>query len=156
MKLSIGIKSDPIESRYSFDWLFALMQRLDVPFLQLGSFPEIFTLEDGFFFDLRERAATRGVVVESCFTAHRDLGGFFSGNEYLERSARRNYERFIEVAAILGASSVGGNPGSVYRDKPESKAQGTACYLHHMKELAGLAHRKGLKRLALEPMSSLA
>lgn len=156
MQVSLGIKSDPIEYRYSFDWLFELMNELGIRYLQLGSFPELYTLEDGFFLELRERAEEKNVVIKSCFTAHRELGGFFSGNPYLERAARRNYEHFIHAASLLGADSLGGNAGSVYRDRMEQKAEGIECYLNHMKELMALAHKEGLKSLHVEPMSCLA
>lgn len=156
MKLSLGIKSDPIESRYSFDWLFELMAELDLQYMQLGSFPEVFTLEDGYFHELRERAARKGVAIKSCFTTHRDLGGFFRADTYMEKAARTLYERYIQVASLVGSDSVGGNPGSVYRDRMETKAAGIACYLRHMEELMALAREKGLKSLHLEPMSSLA
>jgi ribulose-phosphate 3-epimerase len=156
MKVHIGLKSDPIEYRYSFDWLFGLMAELGVRHLQLGSFQELHGLEAGFFRDLRRRAERKGVVIRSCFTAHRELGGFFSGDPFLERAARRCYERYIEAAALLGAESVGGNPGSVYRDRMAGKPEGIACYLRHMGELVRLARRRGLRFLALEPMSCLA
>ncbi len=156
MTVHIGLKSDPIEHRYSFEWLLDLMRELRVHRLQLGSFPDLYALEDGFFAELRRTAERRDVWVASCFTAHRDLGGFMSGNPYRERAARRLYERYIQVAALLGARSVGGNVGSVYRDRMEDKEQGLACYLRHMRELMAVARSAGLASLNLEPMSALA
>jgi len=155
-KVSLGLKSDPIHYRYSYDWLFNLMKELDLRYLQLGSFPELYNLEDGFFLSLRERAERRGVVIKSCFTSYRELGGFFSGDRYLQQVARRNYERFIEVAAVVGADSVGSSPGSVYRDKLETKQRGIQIYLDNMEELMILARDRGLKFLSIEPMSCLA
>ena len=156
MQLELGIKSDPIETRYSFEWLFALLEELGVRNLQLGSFPEMFTLEDGWFLELREKAARRGVRIRSCFTTHRDLGGFFLDDPYRQRATRRMLERFIRIGALVGAEWVGGNPGCVLRDRMDSKQGGIARYLDQMKELMGLARREGLKWLALEPMSCLA
>jgi sugar phosphate isomerase/epimerase len=156
MELELGIKSDPIEARYSFEWLFELLEELDVRNVQLGSFPELFSLEDGWFLDLREKAARRGVRIRSCFTTHRDLGGIFLEDPYRQRACRRMFERYIRVAALLGAESVGGNPGSVPRDRMGSKESGIARYLGQMKELMGLARREGLNHLELEPMSCLA
>jgi len=156
MQISLGLKSDPIHYRYSYDWLFDLMNEWDLRYLQLGSFPELYNLEDGFFLSLRERAEPRGVVIKSCFTSYRELGGFFSGDPYLQWVARRNYERYIEIAALVGADSVGSNPGSVYRDRMESKEQGIQIYLDNMKELMSLASDKGLRFLSIEPMSCLA
>jgi sugar phosphate isomerase/epimerase len=156
MKLELGIKSDPIESRYSFAWLFELLQDVGVRNLQLGSFPEIFTLEDGWFLELREKAERRGVRIRSCFTTHRDMGGFFLEDPYRQRATRRMLERFIRIGALVGAEWVGGNPGCVPRDHMDSKQRGIARYLCQMKELMGLARREGLKWLALEPMSCLA
>ncbi len=37
MSVRLGVKSDPIETRYSFDWLFGIMAEFDVHNLQLGS-----------------------------------------------------------------------------------------------------------------------
>jgi sugar phosphate isomerase/epimerase len=156
LKLSLGLKSDPIEHRYSFEWLFELMNGLGLRYVQLGSFPELYSLEDGFFLSLKERAEKRGILIKSCFTSHRELGGFFSGDAYLERSARRNYERYIRIASLLGADSVGSNPGSVYRDRMELKGRGIECYLRHLRQLMALARKQGLSFLALEPMSCLA
>lgn len=156
MKINLGLKSDPINYRYSYDWLFDLMNEIDLRYLQLGSFPELYTLEDGFFLSLRERAEHRGVVIKSCFTSYRELGGFFSGDRYLQRTARRNYERYVEIASLVGAESVGSNPGSVYRDRLGTKQEGIGIYLEHMKELMSIAHDRGLKFLSIEPMSCLA
>jgi ribulose-phosphate 3-epimerase len=151
--LELGVKSDPIEYRYSFDWLFLLMQRHGLRRLQLGSFFELYGLEDGWFLDLRELAASRGISISSVFTAHRELGGFFSGEPRMELVARRNYERLIEVAALVGARYVGSNPGAVYRDRMGDKSEGLRRYARHMKELTRKALELGLEALTVEPMS---
>jgi sugar phosphate isomerase/epimerase len=156
VELELGIKSDPIESRYSFEWLFALLEDLGVRNVQLGTFPEVFSLEDGWFLELREKAERRGVRIRSCFTTHRDMGGFFLEDPYRQRASRRMLERYIRIGALLGADMVGGNPGCVPRDRMQTKQSGIARYLSHMKELMGLARREGLKWLSLEPMSCLA
>jgi sugar phosphate isomerase/epimerase len=156
VELELGIKSDPIESRYSFEWLFELLQDLGVRNVQLGTFPEVFTLEDGWFLELREKAERRGLRIRSCFTTHRDLGGFFLEDPYRQRASRRMLERYIRIGALLGADMVGGNPGCVPRDRMQTKQAGIERYLSHMKELMGLARREGLKWLSLEPMSCLA
>ena len=77
MEIGIGVKSDPIQYRYTYEWLFDLMKEQKVRYLQLGSFFELYMLEDSFFTDLRNLAERRGVEIRSCFTAHRELGGFF-------------------------------------------------------------------------------
>ncbi len=156
MELELGIKSDPIENRYSYDWLFALLEELGVRNLQLGSIPEIFSLEDGWFLELRGKAERRGLRIRSCFTTHRDLGGFLLDDPYRQRATRRMFERYLRIAALVGAESVGGNMGSVPRDLMDGKQRGIERYLAEMKELMGLARREGLKWLALEPMSCLA
>jgi len=156
MKLHIGIKSDPIEYRFSFGWLFDLMKNRDLHYFQLGSFAELYTVDDEFFLALKDDAERMNIIIKSCFTAHRELGGFFSGNRHLENAARKNYERYIHIAALLGADYLGGNPGSVYRDRLDYKKAGIECYLSHMKELMGISHLKGLKALTMEPMSSIA
>jgi ribulose-phosphate 3-epimerase len=113
-------------------------------------------VENAYFLELRELAERKGIRIKSCFTSHRELGGWMTGNPYLEKVARRNYERYIEIGALLGADYVGSNPGGVYRDQMDSKAQGIACYLRHMRELMQYANAQGLKGLTIEPMSSLA
>ncbi len=132
------------------------MNKLDIHYLQLGSFFELYSLEDSFFLELKDQAKERQIKIKSCFTAHRELGGFFTGNSYLEKAARLNYERFIRVASLLEADYMGSNPGSVYRDRIEAKEAGIECYLKHMKELMVMAKKRGLKGLTIEPMSCLA
>ncbi len=154
--VKIGIKTDPINTRYSYDWLFELLREEGAEYVQLGSFFELYTLEDDYFYALKEKAQRYEIRIRSAFTAHRELGGFFYGDVFMERAARRNYERFIEVAAILGVEYCGSNPGAVHRDALHLKQEGIACYLRHMKELIHFAREKGLKGLTIEPMSCLA
>jgi len=156
MNLSLGVKSDPIEYRYSFPWLFRLMADEGVTRLQLGSFFEAYQLSDAYFHRLKKQAGDFGITIDSLFTAHRELGGFFREDPEWEVVARRNYERFIEIGAILGAKAVGSNPGAVPRDLMGTKTRGTNCYLSHMKELMRFAKERGIERLTVEPMSCLA
>lgn len=156
MKLRLGLKSDPIEYRYSFPWLFRIMADEGVTSLQLGSFFEVYQLADSYFEKLRKQADDYGITIDSLFTAHRELGGFFREDPEWVDVARRNYERFIEVGAILGAQSVGSNPGAVPRDLMGLKDEGVARYIAHMKELMHFAHDKGVAWLTIEPMSCLA
>lgn len=153
MNLELGIKSDPVEYRFSYGWLFSLMKRKGVRNLQLGSFFEMYSLPDAYFVELKEEAASYGVTIRSLFTAHRELGGFFTGNSHLEKAARKNYERLIESASILGAEYAGSNPGAVYRDRMHEKTAGLRRYMEHMKELMVCARTLGLKGLTIEPMS---
>lgn len=156
MKFSLGIKTDPIETRYSFPWLFDLLAKEGVRHVQVGSFFEMYTLEDGWFHQLKKDASDRGLILKSLFTAHRELGGFFYGDPYMERAARKGCEQLLHVASVLGVDYCGWNPGAIYRDKPESKAAGLACFQKHLHELMGKAHKLGLKAVNLEPMSCLA
>lgn len=156
MKFSLGMKSDPIEYRYSYAWLFDLLNRCGVSNVQLGSSFEFYTVGDGYFLELRELAERKGIRIKSCFTSHRELGGWMTGNPHLEQAARRNYERYIEIGALLGADYVGSNPGAVYRDRMADKGPGIERYLGHMRELTQYAHARGLKALTIEPMSCLA
>jgi ribulose-phosphate 3-epimerase len=133
-RIELGVKSDPVEYRYSYEWLFRLMERKGVRHLQLGSFFELYQLPDAWFKALRARAADHD----------------------LEAVARRNYERLVEVAALVGARHVGSNPGAVYRDRMEEKEAGIARYVGHMKELSRKARGLGLSALTVEPMSCLA
>lgn len=156
MKIQLGLKTDPIESRYSFDWLFDLLAEEQIKHVQLGSFYELYWLDDSWFTDLRAKAESRGLRIKSVFTAHRELGGFFYGDPRMERAARRGYERLLEVGALVGADYVGSNPGAIYRDRPASKPDGIACYLRNLQELSHRAKQLGLKALTIEPMSCLA
>jgi len=156
MKLKLGLKSDPIEYRYSFPWLFRLMADEGVTSLQMGSFFEMYQLPDEYFIRLRKEAADHGITIDSCFTAHRELGGFFREDPDWVPVARRNFERFIEIGGLLGAKSVGSNPGAVPRDLMGIKPEGLRRYIDAMKELLHLAHGKGVEWLTIEPMSCLA
>lgn len=154
--LRVGVKSDPIEYRYSWDWLFRVMAEENVHYLQLGSFFEIYQLPDEFFHELRRKAEAFGVQIASVFTAHRELGGFFRGDPSWERVAVENFRRLIRVGALLGARSVGSNPGAVLRDQMDRKVDGVRCYVENMKKLMHYAHDCGVAVLAIEPMSCLA
>jgi ribulose-phosphate 3-epimerase len=156
MDFKLGIKSDPIEYRNSFPWLFRLMAEESVTSLQLGSFFEMYQLPDEYFIRLKKQADDFGITVDSLFTAHRELGGFFREDPEWVPVARRNYERFIEIGALLGAKSVGSNPGAVPRDMMGLKEAGIRCYTEHMKELMVFAADKGIEWLTIEPMSCLA
>lgn len=157
MKIQLGLKTDCIETRYSFSWLFDLLADEGIRHVQLGSFYELYHLEDSYFTDLRRLAEERGLKIKSVFTAHRELGGFFVGDGRMERAARCGFDRLLEIASLVGADYVGSNPGAVYRDHPPAaKVAGTATYLRHMKELSRRARQLGLKGLTMEPMSCLA
>jgi len=156
MKVHLGIKTDPIENRYSYDWLFRIMEEHRIPRLQLGSFFEIPYLDDGYFIELREKAQKRGIRITSVFSSHRDLSGFFSGDRHLEKAARRIFERFIHVGSLMGADYVGSSAGSVPRDMIGEKEAGVLCFFSHMEDLTRLALDKGLKALTIEVMSSSA
>lgn len=154
--IELGIKSDPIETRYSFKWLFDLMAESGVHTMQLGSFYELYHLDDAYFHELRDLAERKGIRIKSVFTAHRELGGFFVDDPYMEKAARAGFERLIHVAGIVGADYCGSNPGAVYRDRAHRKDAGIECYLRHMRELQTLAREVGLKALTMEPMSCMA
>jgi ribulose-phosphate 3-epimerase len=156
LALELGVKTDPIQYRYSYPWLFRLLAEEAVRYVQLGTFFEFYQLPDGYFHQLRRQAEDCGVSIRSVFTAHRELGGFFADEPGWERVARRNYERLIEVGQLLGAHSVGSNPGSIYRDRMETKPRAVERYLGHMKELMAYAHDHGVGWLSIEPMSCLA
>ncbi|HSV72907.1 MAG TPA: ribulose-phosphate 3-epimerase [Chthonomonadales bacterium] len=156
LRLDVGVKTDPIEYRYSFPWLFRILGDEGVRHVQLGSFFEAYWLPDRFYRELGVIAEHHGVQVRSLFTAHRELGGFLRHEEGFEAVARRAYERFIEAGALLGARSVGSNPGAVLRDQMADKPAAVARYVRHMKDLMAYATRCGIDWLTIEPMSSLA
>ncbi len=151
-----GVKTDPIHYRYSYAWLFDLMAQEGVHDVQFGTFVELYHLGDGFFEDVRRQAEGRGLKISSVFTSHRELGSFFIDAPDMEKVGRRNFERLIEVGALLGAVRVGTNPGAADRDRIEEKAAGLRRYVHHLKELMGFAHEKKIECLTIEPMSCLA
>ena len=156
LKLHLGVKTDPIEYRYSHPWLFSLLADIGIEYVQIGTHFELYQLPDEFFYQVREEAESAGVKLYSTFTAHRELGGFFRQEPGYEAVARKNFERYIEGGGILGVKSVGSNPGAVMRDRMEYKAAGIACYNKHMKELLHFAKEKGVDWLTIEPMSCLA
>ncbi len=156
MKLDLGLKSDPIETRYSFPWLFDLLAEEGVRHVQVGSFFEIYSLDPEWFEALKEEARQRDLVLKSVFTSHRELGGFFYNDPYMEKAARAGCERLLEVAARLGVDYCGWNPGAVYRDRLDSKAAGLECFHRNLCGLMHRAHALGLKAITLEPMSCLA
>lgn len=156
IELALGVKSDPITYRYSFDWLFTLMEEEGVKYLQLGTFFELYFLPDRYFLELREKAEKRGIVIKSVFSAYRELGGFLSLDPVREEVTFRNYLRLMEVAKILGASSCGACMGAIPRDALTKRAERIENYLRRAKELMHWAHDLGISCLTLEPMSCYA
>ncbi len=154
MEVRLGIKSDPVQNRFSYEWLFSLMNSLGVHDLQLGGFIELPMLEDGFFYELREKAEKKGINIKSLFSMYRVMGGFFNNDSYMEKAARLTYEKYISAGALLGVDYVGASAGPVYLDKIDKKNSGIQCFFSHMEELMALAKEKGLKGLSTEIMSS--
>jgi len=154
--LHVGIKTDPVEYRYSYEWLFRLMAEEGIRHAQLGSFVELYLLPDEFFLDLRRQARRYGVTLSSVFTTHRELGGCFRQEPGWQTVTFRMYRRMIEVGVLLGASAVGGNPGAVLRDQLGFKGIGLWRYLAMIKQLMDYAHTVGLPYVTIEPMSCLA
>ena len=64
MEFHIGIKSDPIQNRYSYEWLFGLMRELDINYLQLGGFHEMPLIDDGFYRNLRKQAEHHNIKIK--------------------------------------------------------------------------------------------
>jgi hypothetical protein len=155
MKLHLGIKSDTVQYRFSYEWLFGLMRSLGVVYLQLGGFSEMPFLEDGYYHDLRDTAERYGIRIKSLYPRYRVTAGFFTTNPHLEKAARRIYEIYIHAGAVLGVDYVGANAGVLYQDHPEYREQGIGCYLSHIRELMQLAKESGIRGLTIETMSSL-
>jgi ribulose-phosphate 3-epimerase len=154
MKLHLGVKSDPIEARYSFDWLFDIMKGCGVDRLQMGSSFAVFFAADDHFRKLRRSAEAKGIAITSMFTSHREFG-FANADPLLDDAVRRGWERVIHVAALVGAESVGSNACLVLRDQPQTRDPGLRTFSDIMKGLLVTARKAGLKALTLEPMSSL-
>ncbi len=157
LTLELGVKADPIQYRYTYDWLFQLLAEEGVFHVQLGSFFEMYQLPDDFFTNLRRQADDYGIKLTSIFTAHRELGGWFR-NEHpaWQEISFRNFKRLIEVGVLLGVESVGSNPGAVMRNQMDFKAEGLRRYYQKMKVLMEYAHQQGMHSLTIEPMSCLA
>lgn len=155
-KISIGVKTDPIHYRYSYEWLFDLLAEERVQHVQFGTFVELYHLPDSYFTRIPQQAEERGLTISSVFTSHRELGSFFFDAPEMEAVGRRNFERLIEVGALLGAKHVGSNPGAALRDRMGQKQAGLDRYIRHFKELMHHAHRHGIQVLNIEPMSCLA
>ncbi|MCU0508734.1 MAG: sugar phosphate isomerase/epimerase [Anaerolineae bacterium] len=156
LTLHLGVKTDPVQYRYSYEWLFRLMAEEGIRHAQLGSFFELYQLPDDWFVDLRRLAASFGVRVSGVFTTHRELGGFFRDEPGWRDAAMRSFRRMIEIAALLGADAAGSNPGSVLRDRMGDKAAGIQRYMDAMRELLMYARRLGVPFVTAEPMSALA
>ncbi len=156
MRLQVGVKSDPVEYRYSYEWLFRLMAEEGIHHLQLGTFFEMYHLPAESLLELRDQAERAGVRISSLFSSHRELGGMLRPEPGWQGVARRAYERLIEVGALLGADSVGANAGAIMRDRMDLKPEAIRRYLGHMRELMVYAHEQGLAWLTIEPMSCLA
>lgn len=156
LKVHLGVKSDPIENRFSFDWLFNLLKNHGIRYLQIGGFFELLVLEDDYFEDLRRKALEKNIVIKSLFTTHRVIGGFFRNNKFFERAARKIYERYIHVGSLLGVDYVGSGGGAVFRDRLYYKEKGIECFLKHMKELMEIGKRKKIRGLSIEIMSCTA
>jgi ribulose-phosphate 3-epimerase len=157
LDLHLGLKTDPIQYRYSYEWLFSLLASEGVRHVQFGTFFELYQLPDDFFTSVRRSAERHDILISSVFTAHRELGGFFrdDGPGWAEL-AERNLSRLIDIAALLGATRAGSNPGAVLRDRLSSKSTGLRRYTDAFKRLMDRAHTRGLDFLTIEPMSCLA
>ena len=156
LTLNVGLKTDSVQYRYSYEWLFRLLAEEGIQHAQLGSFFEMYQLPDDFFLTLRRQAERYRVRISSVFTTHRELGGCFRQEPGWEAVTLRSFRRMIEVGVLLGASAVGGNPGAVLRDQLAFKAAGLRRYAEMMKQLMGYAHEAGLAYVTIEPMSCLA
>lgn len=156
LTLHLGVKTDPVQYRYSYEWLFRLMADEDVHHAQLGSFFEMYLLPDDWFIALRKLAASFGVRISGVFTTHRELGGLFREDPAWQDAAIRSLRRMIEIGVLLGADAVGGNPGSVLRDHMVDKPAGLRRYVEAMQTHLAYAAKVGLPFVTAEPMSALA
>ena len=156
LTLEVGVKTDPIQYRYSFPWLFRIMKEEGIFHVQLGSFFELYQLPDEFFLWLRDTAAAFDMSITSVFTTHRELGGFLREEIGFPDVTARSYCRLVEVGALLGARSVGSSVGAVLRDGMEFKGRGVARFLEGMKAIMEYAGERGVPCINLEVMSSIA
>lgn len=155
MKVNLGIKSDLIESRYSFDWLFGIMADCGVERLQLGCSISTYLADDEYFRGLRRGAERRGMRITSVFSMMREFGGLASGDPLLAAATLRMWARLIHVASLLGARMAGTNASITMRDRPQSREEGIRRFHAEAPGLMALAKREGLDALTTEPMSSV-
>jgi len=153
---TLGLKTDPIETRYSYPWLFRLLAEEGVRHVQLGTFFELYQLPDSFFLQLRGQAAEHGIAISSVFTAHRELGGWFRFEPGFLNVSRKNLRRLIEVGGLVGAESVGFNAGAVLRDRPQDLKPGHTAFQREFTDALRFARDRGVGTLTLEPMSTWA
>lgn len=157
LSLKIGVKTDPVENRYSYEWLFRLLADEDVSHVQLGSFVAMYHLPDEYFVDLRQLAAGYGIQISTVFTAHREMGGFFRHDDPAwGEVTRRLFGRMIEIGSLVGAEAIGANPGAVMRDRLGFKDEGWQRWVGFVQEMTHYARDCGLEYLTIEPMSCLA
>lgn len=156
IRLDLGVKTDPVLYRYSYEWLFRLMKEEGVRYVQLGSSFEFYSLDKSWFIDLRKAAEAEGLQVRSVFTSHRELGGFFRIDRRFHDVARRMCERLLQIGSWVGADFVGWNPGAILRDELDRKEEGLDNFHRYLPALAAQAAELGLKGICLEPMSCLA
>ncbi len=157
LALTLGLKTDPVEDRYSYEWLFRLLADEGVDHVQLGSFVAMYHLPDDYFVSLRQLAADHGIQISSVFTTHREMGGFFRREHPgWGEATRRLFRRMIEITSLVGAEAVGANPGAVMRDHMDYKEEGWQRWVAFVQEMMHYAHDCGLSYLTLEPMSCLA
>ena len=123
LTLHVGLKTDSVQYRYSYEWLFRLLAEEGIGHAQLGSFFEMYQLPDEYFIALRRQAERYGVRISSVFTTHRELGGWFRQEPGWEAVSLRAFRRMIEIGALLGADAVGGSAGAVLRDQMDSSKQ---------------------------------
>ncbi len=154
--IELGVKSDPIQYRYSFDWLFNLMAEEGVYNLQLGTFTEFYFLPDSYFYRLKESAHSKGIKISSIFTSHRELGGFLNPDKEFAEITKKNYQRMIEIAEVLGCPVAGSSMGAVFRDRIDYRPQGVKLFLDFIKDMMIFAKDHGLSWLTLEPISCYA
>lgn len=155
MTVHLGVKSDPIESRYSFDWLFGIMNDCGVDRLQYGSSIATLVADDEYLRGLRQRAEKRGIRIESLFSSIREFGGFGSGDPALARATIRYWRALIHAASVLGASSAGTNASVTLRDRPASRDVGIARFFAEAPGIMAYARAEGLSAVTTEPMSSV-
>jgi ribulose-phosphate 3-epimerase len=155
MKVNLGVKSDLIEGRYSFDWLFGIMADCGVDRMQFGCSISTYLADDEYFRGVRRRAERRGIRITSVFSVMREFGGFASGDPWLAAATRRMWEKLIHAASLLGAGMAGTNANITMRDRPESREEGIRRFHLEIRDLMALAKREGLEALTTEPMSSV-
>ena len=150
--LELGVRIDPTEDLYSYEWILQLMQEEEIRCAQLASFFGLYQLTDASVLELKARAEHFGVSFTSISAVHRELCGLFRPEKEYQRIATGIFERLVDIGALLEANSVGINVPMVPRhgDTRQEQQDGFRVRLGRLKDLVHRAQERGIDTLTVE------